>query len=36
MERRIGYIYQGINEQAKGIYVGRKQIEKTEMNHGRK
>lgn len=30
------YIYQGINEQAKGIYVGREHMEKREMNHGRR
>lgn len=35
-EGRIEYIYQGINEQAKGIYVGREHMEKGEMNRGRR
>lgn len=33
-EGSIEYIYQGINEQAKGIYVGREHMAKGEMNHG--
>lgn len=35
-EWRIEYIYLGISEQAKGIYVGREHMEKGEMNHERK
>jgi hypothetical protein len=27
-EGKVEYIYQGINEQAKGIYVGREHMEK--------
>lgn len=33
-EQRIEYIYQGTNEQAKGIYVGRQHMEKGEIIQG--